>query len=155
MKRIGNLIPPTGKVTTGPPTPSTPSTPLSIEGSKNPQYERYARQAIQRNDEEARIDDAVQYLINSSEEYALARGDMEYWKERVKASLHVAMAHAPGKNLQERQGWAYENKFYIEACDKFRDAVVRFNTIHALRDAERMKIEVWRTRQANERSIRL
>jgi len=106
--------------------------------------------------EEDRVDECLHNLIETGEEFAQAKADMDYYKERLKAVVAIGTANAPSnyKTVAEKTAYAYSTLQYDDTLDLYRNAVLLYNKLLALRQAWMQSIDVYRTRQANVRATR-
>lgn len=98
---------------------------------------------------------AVQWLIENAEKIARARADRWKAEEMLKPTRALIMAEHADKpvNAQERE--ALSSPRYAEAIERAADAVREDELNRALVKAAEMKIEVWRSEQANLRATRV
>ena len=98
---------------------------------------------------------AVQWLIDHAEDIAAARAERVKREEMLKPIRSVIMAQYADKpvGVQEREALAHPK--YAEAVDALAEAVKRDETNRALVKAAELKVEVWRSMQANLRATRV
>ena len=98
-----------------------------------------------------RIEAALQFLANSAKDYAEAKGRRVWLEHRMKTVKAQVLLANEGTNV-EREARAHASEEYRSATDEMKDAVVKEETLRALRVAAEAKIEVWRSTQANLRA---
>jgi hypothetical protein len=98
---------------------------------------------------------AVKWLIDNAEQIAAARSERWKAEEMLKPTKALLMAQHADKpvNAQERE--ALSAPRYLEAIDRAAEAVRADELNRALVKAAEMKIEVWRSQQANLRATRV
>lgn len=101
--------------------------------------------------DEARSARAVQFLIDSATQIGLAKADVIFCENRVKRVLAIARSLSDGKSIQARDDDARKSEQAEDAEIKHQDAVVRYETLKAQRDAAEALIEFWRSKNANQR----
>ena len=99
---------------------------------------------------------AVDFIFKKGKEYAQARAERIYLEEfrKVKKALLINEALAmleKGGTAQERESYAYSHKEYLEIIRGLKVAVEKEQALlYALKAAE-LRVEVWRSEQANNR----
>lgn len=107
------------------------------------------------NTQDKEIHSAVDFLVNNAKDAAEARANRLYLEDFTKAlkalimSEHVEMP----VNAQERE--AMSDQRMLDHLSALKDAIYNDEKNRHLRDAARVKIEVFRTESANYRSIDL
>ncbi len=94
---------------------------------------------------------ALDYLASTDESCAKARALVEFLAESrktVKADMYLSSG---GSTSVEKEQMAYASKDYKEHLNKHRDAVLDYELQKNKRERARLTIEVWRTKQANQR----
>lgn len=97
---------------------------------------------------------AIEFLIKNAPLYAKAKSDRVYLEEFRKSKKALLMKDALLKgieaaNAQERE--AYADPEYIDLLKGLAVAIEKEETLKWQLEAARMKTDVWRTEQANER----
>lgn len=101
------------------------------------------------------IERAVDWLRDNSVEAAKAKAERIYCEEFRKSLKAILASESNESSEAARDRHAYSHSRYQEHLYKLKDAVLKDETMRALRVAAEMKIEVWRTQAANQRSIKL
>lgn len=104
---------------------------------------------------EADAEKAVQWLIENAQAIADARADRWKAEEMLKPTKALVMAEHADKpvNAQERE--ALCSRQYQDALERAAEAVKADELFRARVKAAEMKIEVWRSQQANLRAARV
>ena len=101
------------------------------------------------------IDKAVDYLRNTAEITARHKAERVYaeeYKKTLKAILMKQFTDLP-ISAQEREAYAHND--YKKHLKALKEAVFLDEKMKFLRVSAEVKIEAWRTQQANIRSIKL
>ena len=104
---------------------------------------------------EEAVETAVHWLASHAEEAAEAKAQRVYAQEMRKSLKAILMNESDAKTASEREAEAYAHPRYQEHLTKLKAAVFEDEKIGALREAAKMRIEAWRSQQANYRSITL
>jgi hypothetical protein len=89
------------------------------------------------------------------DDYAVARAHRTYLEEYKKSLLAILMKKAESsgqhKTVSAQEREAYSNDEYIDWLDNIKEAVEREERLRYKVKQLEMEIEVWRTKQANDR----
>lgn len=96
---------------------------------------------------------AAEYLLDSATAIAEARGDMEAAEKMLGHTLAVAGSLSDATSEAARDREARASPEYKAAIERWRDAVVAFQKLKALREAAEARIGIWQTNSANERGF--
>ena len=104
---------------------------------------------------EQEIEEAVDFLHRNSNEAARVRAERMYCEEFRKSLKAILMGEHLGQavNAQEREAYAHPR--YLEHLGEMKKAVFEDEKNRALRSSAEIKIEAWRTQQANVRAVKL
>lgn len=99
---------------------------------------------------------AVDFIIKNAPKYGKAKGHRIQIEEFRKSKKSILMKDAllngfEAANAQERE--AYANQEYIELISGLAAAVEEEETLKWQMEAAKMRVEIWRTEQANNRTI--
>jgi hypothetical protein len=99
---------------------------------------------------------AVDFIIKNAPKYGKAKGHRIQIEEFRKSKKSLLMKDAllngfEAANAQERE--AYANQEYIELISGLAAAVEEEETLKWQMEAAKMRVEIWRTEQANNRTI--
>jgi hypothetical protein len=95
--------------------------------------------------------EAISYIIKNSAAHAQAKGNrvyIEQYRKTVKAQL---MAQSTAKTVSERETDAYGHAEYAALLDGLKEAVIQEEKLKFLLIAAQLRVDVWRTNQANNR----
>lgn len=98
------------------------------------------------------IEKALDFLRDSSGEYARARAEVKYLEQYRKTMKATTFLECRGDTIAERESKAYAAPAYVELLDRYHEAVYKAEELAAKRLAAELKIEVWRTVNANKRA---
>ncbi|MGE0406245.1 MAG: hypothetical protein AB7F35_29745 [Acetobacteraceae bacterium] len=98
---------------------------------------------------------AVQWLIENAPAIADARAERFRAEEMLKPTKALLMAQHPDMPVSAQEREALRSPKYQEALDRAADAVRVDELNRALVKAAELKIEVWRSQQANLRATRV
>lgn len=99
---------------------------------------------------------AVDYILKNREAYAQAKAKRVYLEEFKKSKKALLMKEALIKgieaaNAQEREAYSHEE--YVELLAGLAAAIESEETLKWGMEAARMRCDIWRTEQANERML--
>jgi len=101
---------------------------------------------------EAEVERALDYMRNHSGDYAKAKAERIYLEQYRKTKKAVLVQQARG-TVQERESFAYGHPDYVELLEGLKIAVENEEKFRWMIESARVKVEVWRTQQANSRRI--
>ena len=93
---------------------------------------------------EDRVENAVEFLRDTSKRYGVARGHVAFYEGNLRRVKALEMVGRPG-SAADREATAYASSAYLEALEGLQNAVADCETLRAQRDAAEMTIEVWRS----------
>jgi hypothetical protein len=102
--------------------------------------------------EEKEVEKAVEYIRTEAENYAKAKATRIYLEQYRKSLKALRMIEADGTD-KTRESVAYANEEYIANIEALGNAVEIEETIKWKMIAAQAMVEVWRTQQANNRTI--
>lgn len=100
-----------------------------------------------------RLSRALQYLAETDEPCAKARGLLAGLERQEKTVKSIALLETSGQKLtiSEREAVAYSSSAYREHTQKIADATTDYETMRNRRLTAEMIVEVWRSMNANRR----
>ena len=101
------------------------------------------------------IEKAVDFLRDSAPEIAKARARLAYVTEYRKSLKAILMSESKANTSAEREQLAYCNSAYLRHLKEIESATLDFEKLRAQREGAMMKIEAWRSMNANYRSIKV
>ena len=96
------------------------------------------------------VEKANDWLVMNARKRAEAKAERTYCEEYRK-SLKAILFNEMEGTMAERENKAYAHEKYQAHLEKLKEAVLKDEELKALAAAAQMKIEVWRTQQANQR----
>lgn len=105
--------------------------------------------------DEKDIERAVYWLAQNAQHIAEARAEMIFADEYKKSLRAVLMAESNETAANAREQFAYAHPKYIAHLNEIKRTVLNYEKMRAMREAATMKIEAWRSMNANYRSIKV
>jgi hypothetical protein len=96
-------------------------------------------------------DRAVDYIIANAGKFAHAKAQRVYLEEFRKSKKALLMAQSPAKSAVEREQYAYGHEDYLGLLGGLKAAVEVEEKLKWDLEAARLRVEIWRTRSANNR----
>lgn len=103
---------------------------------------------------ETEVDKTRDWLRDNAEKAAQAKAYRIYC-EKYRKSLKAIIFNEQEGTMAERENKAYSDPRYLKHLEELKDAVFQDEHMKALRAAAEMKIEIWRTEQANYRAMKV
>lgn len=95
---------------------------------------------------------AALFIIKNASRFGEAKSHRMYCEEHRKTKKALLMNESNGKTVSEREQYAYSHPEYVKVLQEFKEAALVEETLRLqIRGAE-LEIEIWRTRQANNRN---
>lgn len=94
---------------------------------------------------------AVDYIIKHGSDYAKAKSDRVYLELYRKTKKAQLMIESTSKTVAEKEAYAYAHPEMMELIERLRDSVDKEESLKAMLDAAKLRVECWRTEQANNR----
>jgi hypothetical protein len=95
---------------------------------------------------------AALFIITNASKYAEAKSHRMYLEEHRKAMKALLMNESNGKTVSEREQYAYSHPEYAKVLTGFKEAALVEETLRLQIRGNELEIEIWRTRQANNRN---
>jgi hypothetical protein len=96
-------------------------------------------------------DRAVDYIIANAGKFAAAKAQRVYLEEFRKSKKALLMAQSSAKTSAEREQYAYGHEDYLGLLGGLKAAVEVEEKLKWDLEAARLRVEIWRTRSANNR----
>jgi hypothetical protein len=96
---------------------------------------------------------AVDYLIEKSKEYAQAKAERAHLEHFRKSKKALLMNACTEKAIAAREQFAYSHPEYIEVLAGIKAAIEREELLRWRLEAARLRVEVWRSENANNRRL--
>jgi len=94
---------------------------------------------------------AVDYIIANASKFAKAKSQRVYLEEFRKSKKALLMAQSTAEAANAREQYAYSHDEYLALLDGLREAIEIEEKLKWDIEAARMRVEIWRTEQANNR----
>ena len=101
------------------------------------------------------IEKAVDWLRDHALDAAKARAERVYCEEYRKSLKAILASQSNEKSEGAKERYAYGHEEYLSHLEDLKQAVLEDEKNRALRVAAELKIEAWRTMEANKRSVKL
>jgi len=101
------------------------------------------------------VERAVDWLLRNAQLAGRLRGERIHAEEYRKSLKAILASQSNETSEGARDRWAYAHKQYQEHLEALKSAVTADETNRAQRAAAEMRIEIWRTQEANRRSVKL
>ncbi len=95
---------------------------------------------------------AVDYLVEHSRQYAKAKADRVHLEHFRKSKKALLMNDCTEKAVTAREQFAYSHPDYIALLEGLREAVLVEETLRWRLTAAQLRVEVWRSENANNRN---
>ena len=96
---------------------------------------------------------AIDYMIKHSAEYAQAKSQVTYLEEFRKSKKAMLFSAAIGNTIADKDNYAYSHPEYLAVLDGLKDAVEKAETLRWMLIAAQARIDVWRSQEASNRGI--
>lgn len=97
---------------------------------------------------------AVEWLIRNARALGTSKGAQLYRHHRVKIVLNLEKKKRNDMPVSRAEIEAYTTDAYQQACWDDAMAAAKYEEMRALQKAAEVKIEAWRSEQANRRSVK-
>lgn len=97
--------------------------------------------------------EAVDYIIKHSQEYALAKANVVYLEQFRKTQKALCFQSSLRSTMAEKEADAYAHKDYIEVLDGLKDAVEAAERLRWMLVAAQARIDIWRSQEASNRNV--
>ena len=95
---------------------------------------------------------AVDFIIKNGKKFAQAKAERVYIEEFRKSKKALLMKASVEKNVNAQERDAYAHEDYVALLDGLKEAVEVEETLKWQMTAAEMRVEIWRTEQANNRA---
>ena len=103
--------------------------------------------------EEIDITKCLEYIRINAPAYAEAKASRLYLDQYRKSKKALLFNECDEKTVQAKESWAYAHPKYITLLENYRTAVENEEKLKWMMTAAQLKIEVWRSQNANNRFI--
>ena len=95
---------------------------------------------------------ATEFLVTSAADIARAKAELMKCEAMLRVVKSLAMRHSGEKSAAAQEREAYASDQYMTAINSLTMATEEYEKLRSLREAAKMKIEYWRSLNANQRS---
>jgi len=99
------------------------------------------------------VEKAAAYIRDNAGEYAKAKAERIYLHEFRKSKKALLINECEDGTIQTKESYAYAHPEYQQLLDDLRTAIENEEKLNWMMKAATIKIEIWRTEQANNRNI--
>lgn len=99
------------------------------------------------------INEAVDYMIRHSKEYAIAKANVVYLEQFRKTQKAICFQSSLRSTMAEKEADAYAHKDYITVLDGLKDAVEAAERLRWMLVAAQARVDIWRSQEASNRNI--
>lgn len=96
---------------------------------------------------------AVDFILTHAPRFAEAKANRVQLEEFRKSKKAILMSESPEKAANAREQYAYSHPEYIQLLDGLKEAVRAEEELRWKLIAAQMRVEIWRSTQANNRSV--
>lgn len=96
---------------------------------------------------------AVDFMIETAKEYAQAKAERSHLEHFRKSKKALLMNACSEKAVAAREQFAYSHPEYLQVLDGIKVAVEREELLRWRLEAARLRVEVWRSENANNRRL--
>ena len=97
--------------------------------------------------------EAIDYMIRHSAEYAQAKAQVTYLENFRKSKKAILYANAIGNTIADKDSYARSHPEYLELLEGLREAVEEAERLRWMLIAAQARIDVYRTQEASNRHI--
>ena len=94
---------------------------------------------------------AVDYILQNASKFSQAKAQRVYLEEFRKSKKAILMAQSTAEAANAREQYAYSHPEYLTLLNGLKEAVEVEEKLKWDIEAARMRVEIWRTEQANNR----
>lgn len=95
---------------------------------------------------------AVDYMLQAAPRFARARAQRLYLEEFRKSKKALLMQQSDGKTVSEREAYAYAHPEYVQLLEGYKVAVEAEETFRWKLKAAELEVDIWRSREASNRT---
>lgn len=106
----------------------------------------------QHENSQIRAEKATAYLIESAADIAEAKADLVQAEHMLRVTKAIAMKQSDERSAAAQEREAYASPEYRKAIDAVRENTRAYEELRAKREAAKIRIEYWRSLNANQRS---
>ena len=99
------------------------------------------------------VEAALEFMRKNAQPLAAAKANRIYLEQFRKSKKAMLFSECEEGTVAAKENWAYAHPEYLEVLEGLKAAVEQEEHIKWKMTAAEMKVEVWRTQQANARSV--
>ena len=99
------------------------------------------------------INEAVDYMIRHSKEYAIAKANVVYLENFRKTQKAICFQSSLRSTMAEKEADAYAHKDYIAVLVGLKEAVEDAERLRWMLVAAQARIDIWRSQEASNRNV--
>lgn len=96
------------------------------------------------------MDECVEFLCASDGPYAEAKAKVKYLDKKLKVVKAQAFLNATG-TMAEKDAKSRVDDTYKDSLEEYKDACLDMETMGVERETINIRVEIWRTKSANQR----
>lgn len=96
------------------------------------------------------MDECVEFLCDSDHPYAEAKAKVRYLDKKLKVIKATAFLNATGTG-EVRKAEAEVSDEHQKSLEEYKDAVLDMEILGVERETINIRVEIWRTKSANQR----
>lgn len=104
---------------------------------------------------ETSVERALEWLRDNAVELGERKREAVKADHMLKVERALAMKHSSENSAAAQEREALASESYLAAVNRAAEAAGQYETMRALREAAALKIEVWRSEQANYRAMKV
>lgn len=104
---------------------------------------------------ETSVERALEWLRDNAVELGERKREAVRADHMLKVERALAMKHSSENSAAAQEREALASESYLAAVNRAAEAAGQYETMRALREAAALKIEVWRSEQANYRAMKV
>ena len=95
---------------------------------------------------------AVDFMLANAGKFSAAKSQRVYLEEFRKSKKAILMGQSGAKTVGEREQYAYAHEDYLALLGGIKAAIEVEETLRWSLEAAKMRVEIWRTQEASNRS---
>lgn len=97
--------------------------------------------------------EAVDFIFKNASQYARVKSERRWCEEYRKSLKSMLYLEAPGKNIADKEAYAYSHPKYKANIDDLKKWVFEEEQLRLQIEAAKDRIDVWRTQEASNREV--
>lgn len=96
------------------------------------------------------MDECIEFLCASDVPYGDAKGKVKYLEKKLKVIKAQAFLKAEG-TVEQRKAISEIDPDHLASIEEYKDACLDMETLGVQRETINIRVEIWRTKSANQR----